>query len=254
MFGGASVGSSGTIELSALDGIDGFASQAQPAADSPGRAVSGAGDVNGDRLRRPAGRRALNADPTAWNTPGRRMSSLGGERGQRRRHRVQRTGWQQWLPHGRHGGGNQVGYAVSGAGDVNGEASRTAPWRPTLPNPNGSASGAAYVVWGGRGWAAVAPLPSGRWMAADGFVMQGRRVRVHGPRGERGGRCERRRLRRPAGRRPLCRPERKLSGAAYVVFGGAGVGSEGTIALGALDGSDGFRLNGAAEVIALALP
>ncbi len=38
------------------------------------------------------------------------------------------------------------------------------------------------------------------------------------------------------------------SGAAYVVFGGASVGSTGTIALGSLNGSKGFRLTGVAAL------
>ena len=48
MFGGSGVGVSGTIELSSLDGSDGFVVNGIDASDYSGRSVSGAGDINGD--------------------------------------------------------------------------------------------------------------------------------------------------------------------------------------------------------------
>ncbi len=48
VFGGAGVGSSGVLELSALDGSNGFALNGINADDWSGFSVSGAGDVNGD--------------------------------------------------------------------------------------------------------------------------------------------------------------------------------------------------------------
>ena len=48
VFGGSAVGSDGSFELSDLDGSDGFVINGIDASDSSGRAVSGAGDVNGD--------------------------------------------------------------------------------------------------------------------------------------------------------------------------------------------------------------
>ncbi|MGH8569511.1 MAG: integrin alpha, partial [Gammaproteobacteria bacterium] len=48
VFGGAGVGESGNLELSALDGTNGFRLSGVAAADGSGRAVNRAGDVNGD--------------------------------------------------------------------------------------------------------------------------------------------------------------------------------------------------------------
>ena len=48
MFGGSSVGSTGTLSLSALTTSDGFRLDGAASGDYAGRAVSGAGDVNGD--------------------------------------------------------------------------------------------------------------------------------------------------------------------------------------------------------------
>ena len=48
VFGGAGVGSSGNLNLSALDGTNGFRLSGVAVYDESGRAVSTAGDVNGD--------------------------------------------------------------------------------------------------------------------------------------------------------------------------------------------------------------
>ena len=45
---------------------------------------------------------------------------------------------------------------------------------------------------------------------------------------------------------PGADPNGDYSGASYVVFGGAGVGSGGNLELSALDGTNGFRLSGVA--------
>ena len=50
LFGGSNVGSSGLLNLSALDGINGFAINGVNEYDGSGRAVSGAGDLNGDGI------------------------------------------------------------------------------------------------------------------------------------------------------------------------------------------------------------
>ena len=48
LFGGGSVGVTGTVELSSLDGSDGFVINGIDAGDISGQSVSSAGDVNGD--------------------------------------------------------------------------------------------------------------------------------------------------------------------------------------------------------------
>ena len=48
VFGEAGVGSTGALELSSLDGSDGFVINGIDEVDYSGRSVSGAGDINGD--------------------------------------------------------------------------------------------------------------------------------------------------------------------------------------------------------------
>ena len=48
LFGGVGVGGGGVIELSDLDGSDGFVVNGIDSGDRAGRSVSGAGDINGD--------------------------------------------------------------------------------------------------------------------------------------------------------------------------------------------------------------
>ena len=50
VFGGSDVGSTGTLALSSLNGINGFALTGKAAGDQSGRPVSGAGDINGDGI------------------------------------------------------------------------------------------------------------------------------------------------------------------------------------------------------------
>ncbi|MCA9312687.1 MAG: FG-GAP repeat protein, partial [Phycisphaerales bacterium] len=66
VFGGPGVGSTGVIELSALDGSNGFVLKGVDGGDISGASVSGAGDVNGDGVDDLI-IGAQNADPTGSN-------------------------------------------------------------------------------------------------------------------------------------------------------------------------------------------
>ena len=50
VFGRAGLGSSGSLELSSLNGMNGFVLNGEPADDASGTSVASAGDVNGDGI------------------------------------------------------------------------------------------------------------------------------------------------------------------------------------------------------------
>ncbi len=144
--------------------------------------------------------------------------------------------------------GDYAGRAVSGAGDVNGDGFDDLLIGAPRADLNGASSGVAYLVFGGATVGSGGTVALGALNGSDGFRLTGVAA------GDQAGRAV-----SGAGDvngdgfddlligAPYADPNVTYSGAAYVVFGGASVGSStGTIALGSLNGSDGFRLTGVA--------
>ncbi len=116
--------------------------------------------------------------------------------------------------------GDRAGYAVSEAGDVNGDGFGDLLIGAPYADPNGSYSGAAYVVFGGAGGFAGS-LNLGSLTGSAGFVMNGAAEYDHAGQAVSG-----------AGDvngdgfddlligAPWADPHAYYSGAAYVVFGG----------------------------------
>ena len=110
---------------------------------------------------------------------------------------------------------------MSAAGDVNGDGFDDLIIGASGADPNGADSGASYVVFGkASGFAANLNLST--LDGSNGFKLSGVAADDHsGALGERGGRCQWRRLWRPDHRRIVRRSQRPDSGASYVVFGSA---------------------------------
>ena len=103
----------------------------------------------------------------------------------------------------------------------------------------------SYVVFG-KASGLPRTLESLALDGSNGFQINGEAAGDYSGVGRVRGRCERRRLRRSADRRRLCRLERPASsGASYVVFGKS-TGFAANLNLSALDGTNGFRINGEA--------
>ena len=200
MFGKAS-GFAANIDLSSLDGSNGFRLSGVAADDRSGRSVASAGDVNGDgfadliigacgpiRTARYSGASYVVFGKASGFAASLDLSSLDGSNG------FKLSGV---------AADDCSGRSVASAGDVNGDGFADLIVGACRADPHGSYSGASYVVFGkASGFAANLDLSS--LDGTNGFKTQRRRGRrPQRPFGRLGGRRQRRRLRRPD-RRRLC--------------------------------------------------
>jgi hypothetical protein len=148
VFGGSYVGYSGSIDLSTLDGSNGFAIDGLAAFDKTGNSVSSAGDINGDGfddliIGAPGASPNGNRSGASYVVFGGAyvgysgsidLSTLDGTNG------FVINGLTEF---------NQTGYSVSSAGDINGDGFADLMIGAPEARPNGLSSGAAYVLFGG---------------------------------------------------------------------------------------------------------
>jgi T5SS/PEP-CTERM-associated repeat protein len=247
VFGGLGVGAGGSLDLSSLNGTDGFTIKGIDRGDQSGVSVSLAGDVNGDSVGDliigahygdPGGRVNAGESYVVFGGPGvgaggsLDLSSLSGSDG--------------FVINGV-GAVEYSGQSVSSAGDINGDGVADVIVGARLADANGqSIAGASYVIFGGAGVGADGSLELSSLNGASGFVLNGIDA------GDRSGRSV-----SSAGDvngdgvddliigAYKASPDGVLyAGESYVVFGGVGVGSSGTLNLSSLDGTNGFVLNG----------
>src|SRR6056297_345204 len=236
-----------SLDLSALDGSNGFRIDGVNVGDNSGFAVSGAGDVNGDgiddvivgaRSAAPDGKSNAGESYVVFGSPGGfsaslELAALDGSNG----FRIDGIDDQDFS-----------GSAVSGAGDVNGDGIDDIIVGAFGADPDGKSSvGESYVVFGSsEGFAASLDLSA--LDGSDGFRIDGidegdqSGVPVSGAGDINGDGVDdiivNARLADPDGK--------SNAGESYVVFGSsAGFGA--SLDLAALDGSNGFRIDGIDE-------
>ena len=172
VYGGASApGTDGVLDLSALDGTNGFTLTGIDPDDESGRSVSSAGDVNGDgyddliigaRFADPNGARSgetyvVYGGARAPGTDGvLALSALDGANG------FILTGVDP---------GDRSGVSVSSAGDVNGDGYDDLIIGAPGADPNGRSSGETYVIYGGAtGTESMVPVTARGTVSADSFT------------------------------------------------------------------------------------
>jgi len=244
VFGGSGVGSSGSLNLSALNGSNGFVINGSAANDQSGRSVSNAGDINGDGIT------DLIIGATGAGNAGASYVVFGGsEVGSSGSLNLSALNGRNGFVINGSAFGDGSGTSVSTAGDINGDGIADLIIGATGADPNGNRSaGASYVVFGGSGVGSGGSLNLSAPNGSNSFVINGIAF------GDRSGTSV-----STAGDINgdgiadliigafRAAPNGNIdAGASYVVFGGGGVGSSGGINLSALNGRNGFVINGIA--------
>ena len=241
---GSSGGFAASLELSALDGSNGFVLNGITTGDQSGFPASGAGDINGDGVADLI-IGAKYADPNG-SSSGESYVVFGSSSGFAASLELSTLDGSNGFVLNGITADDRSGHAVSGAGDINDDGVADLIIGANFADPNGSLSGESYVVFGSSsGFAASLELSA--LDGSNGFVLNGINTddqsgySVSGAGDIDGDGVDDLII----GAR-LADPNGSNSGESYVVFGSSS-GFAASLELSALDGSNGFVLNGIDE-------
>src|SRR4028118_675052 len=244
---GSQAGFPANFELSTLNGTNGFALNGVAADDLTGLSVSGAGDVNGD------GKDdliigAIRADPNGLIDAGSSYVLLGSTSGFAPSIDLATLNGINGFTINPIAAGDQLGSSVSGAGDVNGDGFADLSIGAPYADPNGlEQAGQSYVVFGSNnGFPTslnVSDLDGNNGFTIDGIAEEDESGVSLSAAGDVNGDGIDDLIIGAYGADP--NGENK-AGQSYVVFGSTG-GFAPSLNLSALDGTNGFAINGIAE-------
>lgn len=248
VFGGGSVGSTGLVELADLNGRNGFVVNGIDASDRLGSSVSGAGDINADGVDDLIiGARGADSNG-AQNTGQSYVVLGGGEIGSSGVLELTGERPSDYFVINGINSGDFSGASVSAAGDVNDDGVADLIISAPRANPNGTASGQIYLVFGGADIAPGGVVQLSSLDGSNGVVLNGSLDNFSSP-------------------VEAIFPAHSVSGAgdvngdgiddviigasrtdyrgnftgeSYVVFGGSELGAGGVVELADLDGTNGF--------------
>jgi hypothetical protein len=239
VFGGADIDDAGVIELSELDGTNGFTLDTFNPSDSAGSTVSDAGDVNGDGIDD----LIIGAPGIEYLQPTNRSYVVFGVAGLGGGGLLDLSGLDGTNGFAINGIADfdQSGKSVAGVGDVNDDGYEDLATCAPRTDPNGVYSGQCYVVFGDSGIGSGGVVELSALNGTNGFAVNGIAA------GDQIG--------RPSGVGDVnddgiddfiigASAVDTFSGQSYVIFGQTDLGSGGTLELSALDGDNGFVLNG----------
>ncbi|MFN6475167.1 beta strand repeat-containing protein [Nostoc sp. DedQUE07] len=250
VFGRTNLGSGGTLNLSDLNGTNGFLINGIAAGDFLGFSVSNAGDINNDGIddliigARNASPNGISAAGQSYVVFGGRnlgssgifnLSSLDGTNG--------------FIINGI-ATGDFLGNSVSNAGDINNDGVDDLIIGTYGTSPNGNSEAReSYVVFGGTNLGSDGSLNLSDLNGSNGFLINGIAERdFPGSSVSNAGDINNDGIDDLIIGAPGATANGKNNaGQTYVVFGGTNLGSDGSLYLSDLNGSDGFLINGIAE-------